>query len=223
MTNSPSQKDRMRDDCVNTLVEIWYQILGTYRTNMTLLTRECLAVMRPYISTAILLSGVGFVPFSYHPVCRHNTFASAWIDLSLIVNDKFIPFFFECLSNTQLRREACNCITQVVAKGMPPLQKLDLIVRLKVLELVSSASTVCHSLLSCLSVRWTQNLILFSPQDDPQYKVNIAKLLNAAGVQLVAAHSKVRALLRNLMPFLLTENWQYRFKICAHKDKLTIR
>jgi hypothetical protein len=65
------------------------------------------------------------------------------------VNEKFIPFFFECLSNVQFRREACDCITQVVAKGMPPLQKLDLLVRLKVLELVNSAATV-RTLLACL-------------------------------------------------------------------------
>ncbi len=87
----------------------------------------------------------------------------AWIDISLIVNDKFIPLFFECLSIELLRKEACECITQVwilrwmfysednlstkrlfqvVNKGMPPLQKLDLIVKLKVLQLVASINTV---------------------------------------------------------------------------------
>ncbi|ELR25264.1 Exportin 1like protein [Acanthamoeba castellanii str. Neff] len=139
-THNIAIKDRMRDDCINTMVEIWYQILVTYRTSIPQLTRECLAVLRPYIT---------------------------WIDLSLIVNEKFIPFFFECLPNVQFRREACDCITQVVAKGMPPLQKLDLLVRLKVLELVNSAAT-----------------------DDAQYKVNVAKLLNESGVQLVTAYAK---------------------------------
>ncbi len=56
------QKDRMRDDCINTMVEIWYQILVTYRTSIPQLARECLAVLRPYISTpAFLLVAIGWI------------------------------------------------------------------------------------------------------------------------------------------------------------------
>jgi hypothetical protein len=54
-SHSDCQKDRMRDDCINTMVEIWYQILVTYRTSIPQLARECLAVLRPYISASSFL------------------------------------------------------------------------------------------------------------------------------------------------------------------------
>lgn len=65
-SHSDCQKDRMRDDCINTMVEIWYQILVTYRTSIPQLARECLAVLRPYISTsAFLLVAIGWIAAPY--------------------------------------------------------------------------------------------------------------------------------------------------------------
>lgn len=56
-------KDYMREDCVNDLVEAWYQILILYEQKQYDLICLCLKVIGAYVS---------------------------WIDINLIANDKFI-------------------------------------------------------------------------------------------------------------------------------------
>lgn len=54
-------KDSMREQCIPSLVESWFQILQTYQQSHPELTCQCLEVVGAYVS---------------------------WIDLNLIANDR---------------------------------------------------------------------------------------------------------------------------------------
>ena len=47
----------------------------------------------------------------------HNPFTThlhpAWIELPLIVNNRFLPLFYELLSSEDLREEVCECLYEV--------------------------------------------------------------------------------------------------------------
>ena len=64
-------KDGIRDQCVSQLAEAWYTILQAYHSSEPRLVKSCLATLARYIS---------------------------WIDISLVVNDRFLPAFWSFLS-----------------------------------------------------------------------------------------------------------------------------
>ncbi len=51
----------------------------------------------------------------------------SWIDISLIANDRFVCVLLRFMSNPLLRETACDCIHEIISKGMEPLVKLELI------------------------------------------------------------------------------------------------
>ena len=69
-------KDAMRVRDVYLLVDGWYQILNQYYQDTPGLINNCLAVIGLYVS---------------------------WIDVSLVVNERFIPLLFGYLEVTELR------------------------------------------------------------------------------------------------------------------------
>lgn len=98
-------KDTMRDQCVNDLVESWYYILVSPNTNQPCLIL-CLKIIGRYIT---------------------------WIDVNLIVNDRFMVLIFNFLKSdhsSEVREAACVCITGIVSKGMSPQHKLSLFANL---------------------------------------------------------------------------------------------
>lgn len=57
---------------------------------------------------------------------------SGWIDIDLIANQKFIPLFYKFLTVPALQNEACQCVVEVVYKGISDRQrKLELLTQLK--------------------------------------------------------------------------------------------
>lgn len=51
----------------------------------------------------------------------------AWIDISLIVNERFVTLIYSFLLTTSIRNAAADCLTDIIKKGMKPLDKLQLI------------------------------------------------------------------------------------------------
>lgn len=52
---------------------------------------------------------------------------SSWIEISLIVNERFVEFFSYALQHVDLRETACACLEEIVNKGMDIRPKLKLI------------------------------------------------------------------------------------------------
>uniref|UniRef100_A0A8C6Y6J3 Exportin-T n=1 Tax=Naja naja TaxID=35670 RepID=A0A8C6Y6J3_NAJNA len=135
-------KDTMREQCIPSLVESWYQILQTYQYTNSELTCQCLEVVGAYVS---------------------------WIDLSLIANERFINMLLGHMSIEVLREEACDCLFEIVNKGMDPIDKTKLV------------ETLCQVL---------QSAGLFI-EDDVDFLARFSKLINGIGQALIASWSKL--------------------------------
>uniref|UniRef100_A0A8C4SAH2 Exportin-T n=1 Tax=Erpetoichthys calabaricus TaxID=27687 RepID=A0A8C4SAH2_ERPCA len=93
-------KDTMREQCIPNLVESWYQILHTYQHSNSELTCQCLEVVGAFVS---------------------------WIDLNLIANERFVNMLLSHMSVEVLREEACDCLLEIINKGMDPVDKTKLV------------------------------------------------------------------------------------------------
>ncbi|XP_046840739.1 exportin-T-like [Xenia sp. Carnegie-2017] len=139
-------KDAMRVQCVNELVEAWYKILSDVENVQPQIICLCLDVIGRYVS---------------------------WIDINLIANDKFIRIFLNHLSIDLLQESACDCLAEIINKGMLPLDKIQLI----------------QSLLKVLE---DTKVLPPSESDDSDFQAKLAKLINAAGTQLIICWSKLK-------------------------------
>jgi exportin-T len=63
-----------------------------------------------------------------------------WIDVDLIANDTIVPMLFAALNSVPLRFAACECIYELVDKGLPDASKLDMLQSLHVLEAITSVN-----------------------------------------------------------------------------------
>ena len=72
----------------------------TYQASNSELTCQCLEVIGAYVS---------------------------WIDINLIANDKFVTVLLKFMSEPLLRESTCDCIHEIISKGMEPLMKTKLI------------------------------------------------------------------------------------------------
>ena len=138
-------KDTMRVQCVNDLVEAWYKILSDMESVHAQVMCLCLDVIGRYVS---------------------------WIDINLIANDKFIRILLGHLAVDLLRESACDCLSEIINKGMLPLDKIQLI----------------QSLLKVLE---DAGVLPPSETDDSDFQAKLAKLINTAGTQLIVCWSKL--------------------------------
>jgi len=130
-------KDTMRDHAIEKIVKSWYDILVLFSQTNPSLINLTLQNIKHYVG---------------------------WIDINLIVNDKFIPLFCKFLSLQSVREEACNCFIEIINKGMEPFNKLSLIQQLCIKTIVSS--TVL---------------------DDPDFIVKVGNLVNLTGMEILRA------------------------------------
>ncbi|OXB75723.1 UNVERIFIED_CONTAM: hypothetical protein H355_012647 [Colinus virginianus] len=138
-------KDTMREQCIPSLVESWYQILQNYQYNNSELTCQCLEVVGAYVS---------------------------WIDLSLIANERFINMLLGHMSVEVLREEACDCLFEIVNKGMDPIDKTKLV------------ESLCQVLQSA-------GLFSIDQEDDVDFLARFSKLVNGMGQALIASWTKL--------------------------------
>lgn len=85
----------------------------------------------------------------------HNPFVYiAWIDISLVANERFMSLIYNILLTNPIRDWAAVCLTDIVKKGMKPLDKLQLIGFLgmvDVLKQVELPVSETHSLIFMLA------------------------------------------------------------------------
>ncbi|XP_040200029.1 exportin-T [Rana temporaria] len=138
-------KDTMREQCVPNLVESWYQILQTYQHTNSEVTCQCLEVIGAYVS---------------------------WIDLTLIANDRFINMLLGHMSVEVLREEACDCLFEIVNKGMDPVDKTKLV------------ESLCRVLQSA-------GFFSIEQEEDVDFLARFSKLVNGMGQSLVVSWTKL--------------------------------
>ncbi|KAI1313816.1 pre-tRNA nuclear export protein [Mortierella claussenii] len=128
-------KDRMREQDVPALANAWYELLTEYKDRSLDFAEMLLRIVGVYV---------------------------AWIDISLIVNERFVSLIYSFLLTTSIRNAAADCLTDTVKKGMKPLDKLQLISILGIVEVL-------------------QQIDLTS---DSEFRERIARLVNNLGLQL---------------------------------------
>jgi len=139
-------KDHMRDHCVKDLVESWYQILIMYEKQSAEIIGACLKVVGAYIS---------------------------WIDIDLIANDRFISIMLGYLNTETVREDACDCLLEIINKGMSASGKTNLV----------------ESLYSVLD---KSGVLKVTTEDtNVDFMVKLSALLNGMGLQLIASINKL--------------------------------
>ncbi|KAI1882201.1 hypothetical protein AGOR_G00248250 [Albula goreensis] len=138
-------KDAMREQCIPSLVESWYQILHNFQQSHFELTCQCLEVVGAYVS---------------------------WIDLNLIANDRFVNLLLSHMSVEVLREEACDCLFEIVNKGMDPVDKTKLV------------ESLCQVLQSA-------GFFNVEEEDDVDFLAKFSKLVNGMGQALVVSWTKL--------------------------------
>ncbi|OAQ25069.1 Xpo1-domain-containing protein [Linnemannia elongata AG-77] len=128
-------KDRMREQDVPTLANVWYELLAEYKDRSLDFAEMLLRIVGVYV---------------------------AWIDISLIVNERFVTLIYSFLLTTSIRNAAADCLTDIIKKGMKPLDKLQLIGILGIVDVL-------------------QQLDISS---DSEFREKIARLVNNLGLQL---------------------------------------
>lgn len=97
-------KDAMRANDLPGMADIWVGCLRTYTASHPAISCLCLQVIGKYI---------------------------AWVDISLVVNPQMIQCILGLLpANVTTRKDAANCISAIISKGMPGAAKCQLISQL---------------------------------------------------------------------------------------------
>ncbi|XP_061920622.1 exportin-T [Entelurus aequoreus] len=138
-------KDTMREQCIPSLVESWFHILQTYQQTHPELTCQCLEVVGAYVS---------------------------WIELSLIANERFVNVLLSHMSVDELREEACDCLLEIVNKGMDPLDKTKLV------------ESLCQVLQSA-------GFFNVDQEEDVDFLAKFSRLVNGMGQSLVLSWTKL--------------------------------
>ncbi|XP_031566606.1 exportin-T-like isoform X2 [Actinia tenebrosa] len=138
-------KDFMREHCIPDIVNSWFEILKTYEGTDPALTCLCLEVVSSYV---------------------------AWIDISLIANEKFISVLLHLITVDVLRESVCDCFHGIISKGMDPLAKTELVESL---------------------VRVLESAGVMAPSEDVDndYLAKLARLANCIGIQLINSYTKL--------------------------------
>ncbi|XP_046878660.1 exportin-T isoform X3 [Hypomesus transpacificus] len=138
-------KDLMREQCIPSLVESWFQILRAYQQSHPELTCQCLEVVGAYVS---------------------------WIELNLIANDRFVNLLLSQMSVEELREEACDCLFEIVNKGMDPVDKTKLV------------ESLCQVLQSA-------GFFNVAQEEDVDFLAKFSRLVNGMGQSLVLSWTKL--------------------------------
>jgi exportin-T len=102
-------KDAMRAGPLPAIVDATHTIITTYQASHPALALDALTVLAVYVE---------------------------WIELDLVVNDKFFPLLFELLSAEQLRTGAVAVLSAIASKGMPRAKRIQLLEQMNFVEII---------------------------------------------------------------------------------------
>ncbi|KAI9323871.1 armadillo-type protein [Dichotomocladium elegans] len=163
VVRNTSIKDNMRLGDIQMLASFWFELLQEFRSH------------QPTIA-ALALQNIGAYV--------------AWMDISLVVNDQVMSALYELLSDRNLCIPACECLAEVVSKGMLPLDKLRMLQMLNITDTLSRLD-----------------------MSDENFAEHVARLVNALGIELCKiyadnslpadAKATTYALIEHALPYLL--------------------
>jgi exportin-T len=156
-------KDTMRDNAIPRLLNTWHSIfMSSYRMNPSI-AKLCLQLFGLYVS---------------------------WIDMMLVLRDGFLSALYESFTISELKTTACECLNNIVLKGMKPIDKMDLIEALNIIPFLLNVKVL----------------------DDEEFEEEIAKLINSIGLEICVCYEQCSldeerfrsiAILNNIFPLLL--------------------
>jgi exportin-T len=124
-------KDTMRLGDIQLLASFWFDLLQEFKN-----------ASNPTIAQ-LALKNIG----SY----------IAWMDISLVVNDQVIGLLYELLNQNQnLNITACECLADVISKGMLPLDKLNMLQVLNITDVLGRLELVSF---------WKEKVVINSMQN----------------------------------------------------------
>ncbi|KAI9202178.1 armadillo-type protein [Polychytrium aggregatum] len=127
-------KDKMRERDVARLAAVWFDILASHHQSNPEIACEALHVIGLYVS---------------------------WIDVTIFVHPTFMNMLYQLLSVNSVRSAACQCLVEIVAKGMKPADKLRMIHELQLVSILDRLQL-----------------------DDEDFTDHVAKLVNMIGLEL---------------------------------------
>ncbi|CAO3620011.1 unnamed protein product [Mucor hiemalis] len=133
-------KDTMRLGDIQLLASFWFDLLQEFRS-------------ANYNIAQLALKNIG----SY----------IAWMDISLVVNDQVMNVLYELLSDSNLRMNACECLSDVISKGMLPMDKLNMLQVLNITDILSRLDL-----------------------SEPEFVEYVARLVNALGTELCKIYTE---------------------------------
>jgi len=136
-------KDAMRVDSLPAVADTWYRCLVAYSTSSPDLASMCLHLVTKYVS---------------------------WVDITLVVNEQILGELYKLIpGNADLRTAACDCLFGVVTKGMPHLNRCQLIASLNLSDSIAT---------------WVQGI---TDDDENQFAIALGRLYNMTGILLIEA------------------------------------
>ena len=135
-------KDTMRaSSCVRDLCAAVYEVVASYHATLPELASLGLRTLRLYIG---------------------------WIDINHVVNERFLPLLLRCLQLPPVQLAACECVYEIVTKGMDDGAKLLLLHQLQLFALLEKV-----------------------PLDDEDFAAKVAEVVNAACVELLQSFDRL--------------------------------
>jgi exportin-T len=124
-------KDAMRSSAIPAIVQAWFSILSTCVQSNPKLVEQTLSVMKKY---------------------------APWIDIHFFTVPQFMTCISSFLANEKFQKEAAKLVAAITSKGMPPVDKLELIRRFGLLQMCMAARPVRGTRFAVYMARWINEL-----------------------------------------------------------------
>ena len=135
-------KDAMREKAVFELAAAWFSILERHSAE-TQIVNQILEIIGQYVS---------------------------WIDINLILKPAFLENLFRFMLNAEFQAAACECLGEIVSKGMKAEDKLTLIQTLNMIEILNGI-----------------------PMNDEDTREHFSRLVNVLGTEIIKAFESTAA------------------------------
>lgn len=123
-------KDKLREEAIASFVQVWYNIVRKYYWDNALVSKV-LVVVSLYIS---------------------------WIDIMLMNN--WIELFFQMLQTAELQEQTIHCIQEIVMKGMPFQEKMQIFEMYSIHKIIELDQTLCSKYGLELLEMWLENHVV---------------------------------------------------------------
>jgi len=170
-TRNTAVKDAMRLGPLQKIVEFCHRVIVSCVDSDPELVEQTLVVLREYI---------------------------VWMDINLILNDKFVPMLYRFVADSQIyRAHALKCFSKLVRKGMEPANKVQMLQQLDLLTLLKQVCDADNQVRAAAkSASGGGNSSDSDDDDDDEeegmgFRENVSSLVADIGVQYLLAREKL--------------------------------